>query len=56
MGSLYSKNLGAKYLLYVIDVFSQYTRVKLLKDKKYKTILNGFIVIVNEYKHKPNKL
>ena len=48
MGSLYSKNLGAKNLLYVIDVFSQYTRLKLLKDKKYKTILNGFIGLVNE--------
>ena len=30
--------------------------VKLLKDKKAKTLLHGFIGIVNESRRKPNKL
>ena len=34
MGSLSSKNWGAKYLLCVIDVFTKYAWVKRLKDKK----------------------
>ena len=27
-----------------------------MKDKKAKTVLHGFIEIVNKYKYKPNKL
>ena len=38
---------GVKYLLYAIDVFTKYAWVKPLKDKKDKTILDGFIGIVN---------
>ena len=34
IGSLSSKNYGAKNLIYVIDVFSKYTWVKSLKDQK----------------------
>ena len=57
MGPLSSKNRGVKkYLLFVIDVFLKYSWVKLLKDKKAKTILNGFIEIINKSKNKSNKL
>ena len=34
----------------------KYSLVKLLKDKKAKTLLHGFIGIVNESRRKPNKL
>ena len=37
MGSLSSKNKNVKYLLCVIDVFTNYARVKTLKDKKGKS-------------------
>ena len=47
MGSFSSKNKNVKYLLFVIDVFTKYAWVKLLKDKKGKTVLNAFINIVN---------
>ena len=36
MESLSSKNKNAKYLLCVIDVFTKYGWVKLLKEKKVK--------------------
>ena len=39
-----------------IEVFTKYVCVKPLKDKKTKTVLHGFIEIVNKSKHKPNKL
>ena len=56
MESLSSKNKNAKYLLCVIDVFTKYGWVKLLKEKKNKTVLNAFIEIENESNRKPNKL
>ena len=56
MGSLSSKNPGIKYLLCVIDVFTKHSWVKPLADRKAKTVLYGFIEIVNESKYKPNKL
>ena len=56
MGSLSSKNGGVKYLLFVIDFFTKYAWVKPLKDAKAKTILHGFIKVVNESKRIPNKL
>ena len=56
MESLSSKNKNIKYLLCVIDVFTNYAWVKPLKDKKIKTVLNAFIEIVNESNRKPNKL
>ena len=40
MGSLSSENKNVKYLICVIDVFTKYAWVKLLKDKKDKTVLN----------------
>ena len=55
MKSLSSKNKNVKYLLCVIDVFTKYLWIKHLKDKKGKTVLNGFIEI-NESNCRPNKL
>ena len=40
----------------MIDIFTKYGWVKPLKDKKAKTVLYGFIKIVNESNCKPNKL
>ena len=54
--SLSSFDRNLKYLLCVIDVFTKYSWVKPLKDKKAKTVLRGFIEIVDEFKNKPNKL
>ena len=54
MGSLSLKNKYVKYLFCVIDVCTKYAWVKPLKDKKGKTVLNGFIRIVNESNRKPN--
>ena len=56
MVSLTFRNRGVKYLLCAIDVFTRYTWVKRLKDKKAKIDLHGFIEIVNESKRKPNNL
>ena len=56
MESLFPKNKRVKSLSCVIDVFTKYAWVKLLKDKKGKTVLNAFIEIVNESNHKPNEL
>ena len=54
--SLFSRNKSVKYLLCVIDVFTKYAWVKPLKDKKYKSVLDAFIEVVNECNIKPNKL
>ena len=51
-----SKNENVRYLLCVIDAFTNYAWVKPLKDKKVKTVLNAFIEIVNESNHKSNIL
>ena len=56
MGSLSSKNWGAKCLSCVINVFTKYSCIKPLKDKKAKLDFYGFIEIVNESKCKRNKL
>ena len=42
--------------MHVTDVFEKPGRVKRLKDKNDKTVLNGFIGIGNRPKSKPNKL
>ena len=55
MESLSSKNKNVKYLLCAIDVFTKYAWVKSLKNKG-KTVLNGFMEIVSESNHKPNRL
>ena len=56
MVSLSSFNHAVKYFVCAMEVFTKYALDKPLKDKKGKTILHGFIEIVNESKHKPNKL
>ena len=56
MKSLSSKNKNVKYLLCVINVFTKYSRVKPLKDKKGKIFVIAFMEIVKESNHKPNKL
>ena len=54
MGSLSSKNQNVKYMC--DRCFTKYAWVKLLKDKKGKTVINAFIEIVNEFNCKLNKL
>ena len=49
-------NKGIKNLLCVIDLFSKYAWVVLLKDKKGTTITNAFQKILNSSKRKPNKI
>ena len=38
------------------NIFTKYAWVKPTKNKNGKTVLNGFIKIVNESNHKLNKL
>lgn len=42
--------------MYQRDAFTKYTWVTLLMDKEAKIAFNGFIGIVNESKHNPNKI
>ena len=56
MQSLSRKNKGIKYLLCVIDLFSKYTFVVPLKDKKGISIVNAFDKIIKQYNRKPNKI
>ena len=56
MHSLSRKNKGIKYLLCVIDLFSKYTFVVPLKDKKGISIVNAFDKIIKQSNRKPNKI
>ena len=49
-------NKGIKYLLCVIDLFSEYAWVAPLKDKKGATSTNAFQKILDSSKRKPNKI
>ena len=49
-------NKGFRFLLCVIDIFSKYTWVVPLKDKKGITITNAFQKILKESNRKPNKI
>ena len=49
-------NKGIKYLLCVIDLFSRYSWVILLKKKKGESIVEGFKNILNKSGRKPNKI
>ena len=49
-------NKGFRFLLCVIDIYSKYTWVILLKDKKGITIANAFQKILKESNRKPNKI
>ena len=55
MGSLSSFNRGVKYLLCVIDIFIKYAWVQPYEDKNAKTVLYGFIEIINKSKRMPRK-
>ena len=45
-----------RILLCVIDIFSKYTRVIPVKDKKGINIVNAFQKILKDSKRKPNKI
>ena len=48
-------NKGLRFLLCVIDIFSKYTWVVPLKEKKAVSIINAFQKILNDSARKPNK-
>ena len=54
MQSLSKYNRGIKYLLCAIDLFSKYTWVIPIKDKKGMSIVNTFKKIIS--KRKPNRI
>ena len=49
-------NKGFAFLLCVIDIFSKYSWVVPLKDKKGLRIVNAFQVILDKSGRKPNKI
>ena len=49
-------NKGFRFLLCVIDIFSEYAWIVPVKDKKGISIVNAFQIILKEYKRKPNKI
>ena len=49
-------NKGFRFLLCVIDIFSKYAWVIVLKDKKGISIVNVFQIILKESNRKPNKI
>ena len=55
MQSLSKYNKGIKYLLCAIDLFSKYTWVVPIKDKKGTSIVNAFKKIISK-ERKPNKI
>ena len=55
MGSLSSKNPDVKLLWFVIDTFTKYVWVKVLKDKKAKAVLHGLIKITDKSNSKSTK-
>ena len=56
MQSLSKKNKNIKYLLCAIDLYSNYTFVVPLKDKKGISVTNGFNKIIKQSGRKPNKI
>ena len=49
-------NKGFRFLLCVIDIFSKYSWVIPLKDKKGISIVNAFQIILKKSNRKPNKI
>ena len=49
-------NNGFRFLLCVIDIFSKYAWLGLLKDKKGVSTVNAFQKILNNSARKPNKI
>ena len=56
MQSLSRNYKGNKYLLCAIDLYSKYTFVIPLEDKKGISILNAFNKIIKQSNRKPNKI
>ena len=56
MQSLSRKNKGIKDPLCVIDLYSKYAFVSLLKDKEGISVTNGFNKIIKQSYRKPNKI
>jgi transposase InsO family protein len=56
MQTIKEYNGGVRYLLTVIDVFSKYSWVEPLKDKKSKTTLEAFLKILNNGEREPKNL
>ena len=52
--SKYNKRI--RFLLFVIDIFSKYAWVILLKDKKGVSIATAFQIILKQSNRKPNKI
>ena len=48
IGLLSSQNRDVEYVICVVDVFIKYAWVKTLKNRKAKTVINGFIEMVNK--------
>ena len=49
-------NIGIRFLLCAIDLFSKYGWVVLLKDRRGITIVNAFQSILDHSKRRPNKI
>ena len=49
-------NKGIRFLLCIIDIFSKYAWVVPLKDKKGKSIVKAFQIILKQSNKKPNKI
>ena len=49
-------NKGIRFLLRVIDIFSKYAWVVILKDKKCISIVKAFQIILKQSNRKPNKI
>ena len=49
-------NKGFRFLLCVIDIFSEYAWITPLKDKRSITITNAFKIFLKEPNCKPNKI
>ena len=47
---------GTRFLLCINDIFSKYTWVVRLKDKKCITIVNAFQKVLDNSTRKPNKI
>jgi len=56
MQAFSKSNRGVRYLLTVIDVFSKYGWMLLLKDKTGKSVADAFKEIFKKSKRKPEKL
>ena len=49
-------NKGVRFLLCIIDIFSKYAWIVLLKDKKGGSIVGAFRQILKQSIRKPNKI